>query len=623
MLIIVNSEVGLESYQKFIISKDNVAEPDMTDFSDANFGSTLSTLHLGMHWFKLMPHHRSSDPHAESHEEEFVYVVSGRPHVWINGYIYQLEPGLCVGFPAGTGIAHTFINNINEPVEMIVLGDRTKKENKCAFPINPERNNNPIWWDNYPKHELGPHDGKIGNINYQKEWRELPFIKQVSTLERKIGFSYPTDTEKFTEGVRLTDQVGLKSLGVWHEVMKPGRRSSWPHAHKFEEEAAILLKGSAKVWLNGFIYNLNPGDCVFFKPGTGIAHVLINDSSENVEFLGIGQANDGGPDEKIIYPLHQTRNEQCITNGYFWNDCTEQTVFGNDFGIPKIDSIEVKFESSAKEFLDKTSPLLELREAEYSLLYGLCELRAFSKKVPDDYKYISIFQSKQLIGAALITDKRLIITALQEPQIEPLVSFLKLNNVTVPGVVGPALTADAFSRMWSKATNQKCTLAMGQKIYQLTEVIMPPNISGKLKLAQESDVSFVGQWLLEFSIESLPHQPTTIEKMIELAKIKIQKQETYLWLDKNNMPVSMSLVGRPTKNGISVSGVYTPKNLRKNGFASALVAQTSQNMLCSGKKFCVLYTDTANPTSNKIYQQVGYKEVATSKDFTFSSALGS
>ena len=80
----------------------------------------------------------------------------------------------------------------------------------------------------------------------------------------------------------------------------------------------------------------------------------------------------------------------------------------------------------------------------------------------------------------------------------------------------------------------------------------------------------------------------------------------------------MNLVGRPTKNGISVSGVYTPKDFRKNGYASALVACTSQKMLDAGKTFCVLYTDTANPMSNKIYQQLGYKEIATSKDFIFS-----
>ncbi len=610
----------MQSYQKYIISNKNISETNRTDFSDANFGNFFKTQHLGMHWFTLMPHQRSSDPHAESHEEEFVFIASGYPHVWINGYIYQLEPNMCVGFPAGTGIAHTFINNTNEPVEMVVLGDRTKKENKCAFPINPERQKDSIWWDNPPKHELGPHDGQIGQLQHQKDWRDIPFIKKISALERKIGFSYPNDTEKFTEGVRLTHHIGLQSLGVWHEVMKPGRRSSWPHAHQFEEEAAILLKGSAKVWLNGFIYDLNPGDCVFFKPGTGIAHVIINDSSENVEFLGIGQANDGGSNEKIYYPLHQTRNEQCVESGYFWSECPQQIYFGNNLGIPHIDNIEIYFESSAKEFLEKTLSILMRQEAEYSLLIGLCELHISNHKNPDNYKYISIYQSKQCIGAALLTEKNLILTALQEPQIKSLVHLLLKNNLTIPGAVGPALTADAFSKIWSNATNEKYTLAMRQKIYQLNEVQTPRQTSSQLRLAEKSDTELVAQWLLEFSIESLPHQPTTIEKMMELTKIKIQKQEAYLWLDQNNTPVSMNLIGRPTQNGISISGVYTPINLRKNGYASALVAQTSQAMLNAGKKFCVLYTDMANPTSNKIYQKIGYNEIATSKEFIFTNS---
>ena len=116
-------------------------------------------------------------------------------------------------------------------------------------------------------------------------------------------------------------------------------------------------------------------------------------------------------------------------------------------------------------------------------------------------------------------------------------------------------------------------------------------------------------------------QKTTLEKTLQLAERKIKKSEVYVWLDQDGNPVSMNLVGRPTENGISVSGVYTPKNLRKRGYASGVVAGTSQKILDSGKQFCVLYTDVANPTSNKIYQQIGYKEIATSKYFVFSGTL--
>ncbi len=618
-------------YQNFIKSKDALFKSH-GKMADADFSLALATEKIAMHWVQLPPQQKSSIPHAESLEEEFIYVVSGRPHVWINGYIYQLEPGLCVGFPAGTGIAHTFINNSNENTEMVVLGDRTKKENKCSFPINPElqKQQQDLWWNTYPEQQLGPHDAAIGNLAHQKNWQDLVFIKNVSTLERKIGFSYPTDTEKFSEGVRLTDHVGLKFLGVWHEVMRPGKRSSWPHAHKTEEEVAILLKGTAKVWLNGFVYDMHPGDCVFFKPGTGLAHVIFNDSAADLEFLGIGQADGGGAEDKVFYPLNQTRNEQCIEAKYFWNDSPVQKLFGSHFGVPKIGNLEIKIEKDAAAFLEQTKMLLGQREAEYSLLLGLCELRKTTNNYLDDYPdgnlYLSIFQSAKLIGGVCINERNMVISALEEPCLPVLAEFLKEKNINVPGVVGPSLTAEAFARIWSRFTNQNFTLAMGQKIYQLNKVTnqltrpvtMPTNVSGRIMVANSEHTNVVGEWLLAFGIESLPHQPTTIDKTTELAASKIKKQEVYLWLDDKNQPVSMNFVGRPTENGISVSGVYTPKAWRQQGFASAVVAQTSQKMLDSGKKFCVLYTDVANPTANKIYQQVGYKEIATSKHFVFA-----
>lgn len=608
----------MKPYREYIKSKNELfaAHGKMLD---ADFGRTLETKRLGLHWVELPPNQKSSNPHAESLEEEFVFVVSGRPHVWVNGYIYQLEPGFCVGFPAGTGVAHTFINNGSEKAEMIVLGDRTKKENKCSFPINPELKevHKDIWWDTYPSQEIGPHDGSIGNFKHQKNWQDLAFIKNTSALERKIGFSYPTDTEKFTEGVRLTDHVGLKSMGIWHEVMRPEKRSSWPHAHKIEEEAAILIRGTAKVWLNGFVHEMNPGDCVFFRPGTGVAHVIFNDSSNDIEFLGIGQADGGGDEDKVFYPLHQTRNEQCIADGYFWSQSPKQIEFGSDFGIPKINNLEIKIELSASEFLTRIKPLLNKREAEYSLLLGVCELRKETNKNPDDYVYISISQAGELIGGVCVTERSLVVSAIEESCLLNLANFLKEKNIQIPGVVGPALTSEALARIWGQLTKQKFSLAMGQKIYQIDAVSKTTNIAGHFSVARVEHTELVGRWLLEFTVESLPHQPSTIEKTTELAAAKIKKQEVYLWFDDSQQPVSMNLVGRPTENGISVSGVYTPKSLRKRGFASAVVAHTSQQMLNSGKKFCVLYTDVANPTSNKIYQQVGYREIATSKHFVF------
>lgn len=87
--------------QELIKSKDQLFKSNEKHL-DADFGLALQTKKLGVHWVQLPKNERTFLPHAESHEEEFVYIVSGHPHVWINGFIYQLEPGMAVGFPAGT-----------------------------------------------------------------------------------------------------------------------------------------------------------------------------------------------------------------------------------------------------------------------------------------------------------------------------------------------------------------------------------------------------------------------------------------------------------------------------------------------------------------------------------------
>ena len=79
--------------------------------------------------------------------------------------------------------------------------------------------------------------------------------------------------------------------------------------------------------------------------------------------------------------------------------------------------------------------------------------------------------------------------------------------------------------------------------------------------------------------------------------------------------------GGPTPNGIRIGPVYTPPELRGRGYASALTAQVSQLQLDRGKRFCFLYTDLANPTSNAIYRRIGYERVCDSRELAFTPGL--
>lgn len=116
---------------------------------------------IGVHVVELPPGRRASWPYADSDAEELIYVIEGKPDAWIDGTLYPLEPGDAVGFPATTGIAHTFLNNTRETVRLIVVGELDRPGNRRFYPLNQERRATigPLWWGDAPNRKLGTHDG--------------------------------------------------------------------------------------------------------------------------------------------------------------------------------------------------------------------------------------------------------------------------------------------------------------------------------------------------------------------------------------------------------------------------------------------------------------------------------
>ena len=127
----------------------------------APLGRHFGLMKLGIHHERIPAGHRLSFPHAESAEEEFVYVLEGTPDAWLDGEIFRLKPGDAVGFQAGTGLTHTFINNTADEVHVLVVGEKSKPDNRITYPRNPARREQigERWWDDAPARPLGPHDG--------------------------------------------------------------------------------------------------------------------------------------------------------------------------------------------------------------------------------------------------------------------------------------------------------------------------------------------------------------------------------------------------------------------------------------------------------------------------------
>jgi hypothetical protein len=101
-----------------------------------------------------------------------------------------------------------------------------------------------------------------------------------------------------------------------------------------------------------------------------------------------------------------------------------------------------------------------------------------------------------------------------------------------------------------------------------------------------------------------------------VAERRLTLGEIYLW-EESSRPVSLAAHGRQTPHGVVIGPVYTPPDQRGHGYATALVADLSAALLARGFQFCALFTDLANPTSNSIYQKVGYRPVGDFLECTF------
>lgn len=270
---------------------------------------------------------------------------------------------------------------------------------------------------------------------------------------------------------------------------------------------------------------------------------------------------------------------------------------------------------TAREFLERAGEWLERAEAENNLLLGISKYFLTNERRLDVNTYLlTVEESGKILGAALMTPPRhLIITRMSEPALVALADYLLKEDMWVPGVVGPKSTSRLFAAQWKNQTGKNSHLKMSQRIYACERVVVPVYSRGYLRPAIESDEALLVQWSAEFCREA------RIEDEIEhtMARIpnEIARQSLYVW--DNDQVVSMAIVQRQTARGICVSMVYTPPHLRKHGYATSCVTALTQRMLDSGKGFCCLYTDLTNPTSNTIYQKIGYQPVCDSEDLVF------
>ncbi len=142
---------------------------------------------------------------------------------------------------------------------------------------------------------------------------------------------------------------------------------------------------------------------------------------------------------------------------------------------------------------------------------------------------------------------------------------------------------------------------------------------GSARDAGPGDFDLVFAWSSAFHEEATlrePWDPADVERRLRRRLAGDGAGGLRLWVD--GTPVSLAGFGGRTPNGVRIGPVYTPPDLRGRGYATALVADVSREMLVQGRRFSFLYTDMSNPTSNAIYRRIGYRLVCGSAMILFA-----
>ncbi|WP_243056970.1 GNAT family N-acetyltransferase [Nocardioides sp. SR21] len=151
------------------------------------------------------------------------------------------------------------------------------------------------------------------------------------------------------------------------------------------------------------------------------------------------------------------------------------------------------------------------------------------------------------------------------------------------------------------------------RLHELGELVVPPSPPGRLRLASCDDAELCLAWFRAFAVDAAEQAGregahAMEEFSLEMIRARIDDGVIWLWEDESGTPVHLTGANPPANGVVRVGPVYTPKEHRGRGYASRSVAEVSRDHLDRGLR-CCLFTDQANPTSNKVYEAIGYRPV--------------
>lgn len=270
-----------------------------------------------------------------------------------------------------------------------------------------------------------------------------------------------------------------------------------------------------------------------------------------------------------------------------------------------------EFDNSA-DFLAHGAAILARNEAATGLIYGVADRVGRVADTPDGDEpafLASVDDGSDAVLLAVMTPPHRIILhgasdAPDEEALGRLIDHMRAARRSTPGSLGPCPYPETFARLWTSETNQRVVPGIGLTIYELRDVRYRGDAPGTYRRATEADGSLLQEWMNLFHVEVHGREPVG-QELTSVAR-RLPQGDFRLWEDGGG-PVAVAAVSRPTPNGLAINAVYTPPERRGRGYATACVAALCDEILASGRQFVTLFADEQNPTSNAIYQRIGFE----------------
>jgi predicted GNAT family acetyltransferase len=269
--------------------------------------------------------------------------------------------------------------------------------------------------------------------------------------------------------------------------------------------------------------------------------------------------------------------------------------------------------ADASAFLEAAAPVLAADEPRHNLIYGICSTLTDAPAAYPEAHLWTVGEGEALAAAVHTPPFNVVVAQPRDDEaLRLLARDLRRRGVELPGVTGALPEADTFAGAWGGVYR----LTMSQGIYA-ARAAREPGVSGDAREAVAGDRELVLDWLRAFEAEALPEEAPhlDLDQSFE-RRIASDTAGFTLWEDEGE-PVSLCGYGGRTPHGIRIGPVYTPPELRGRGYGSAVTARVTKDQLDSGRDYCFLYTDLSNPTSNKIYVNIGYERVCDSAEYAF------